>query len=243
MALNVRHGFRMDKQGTYMSIDHPGAVSTNAWGINSAGDISGDFQVAGGPILGFALRDETWTTIDCSASLGATHTFAFGISASGDVAGEYKLPGVALGTPGRAFLYANGTCTDITPPAAGAGPSVAVAWSLNESGEASGYYVAAGVTHGWMRDRRGVYTTIDHPDGSFTNLRGISASGDMVGLYRAGPTPNRGFFRTADGIFSPLGYPGATVNRALGINARGDVVGDSRGGTCPIASCGWVLRR
>jgi uncharacterized membrane protein len=243
VAMNARHGFKRDRHGAYVSIDYPGAAATSAWGINAAGDVAGDFQLPGDPIRGFVLRDGAWTVVDCSASLGAVHTFAFGVSASGEVVGEYKLPGVALGSPGRAYHWVSGICSDITPPAAGTGPSVAVAWSLNESGEAGGYYVAAGVTHGWVRDRQGGYTTVDYPGAAFTNLRGISASGDIVGLFRSGSPANQAFLLSVDGEFGTLAYPSSTVNRALGISARGDVVGDYRGGDCPIVNCGWVLRR
>jgi len=243
VALNIRHGFALDTHGNYTSIDVPGALSTNAWGINAAGDVAGDFQLPNAPILGFVLRDGAWTVVDCSTSLGAEQTFAFGVSASGEVVGEYKLPGVPLGSPGRAFHWANGSCTDITPPAAGAGASVAVAWALNEAGDAGGYYRNGGTTYGWVRNRHGEFRTVTYPNSSFTNLRGISASGDAVGLFRLGSPANQAFLLSPDGHFSTLGYPGSTVNRALGINARGDAVGDYRGGDCSIANCGWALRR
>jgi hypothetical protein len=248
VAANVRRGFLLNKLGNFTSIDVPGASRTSAWAINAAGDIVGDYEVTpGGANRAFVLRDGIFATFDCAASLQAVNTFGFDISASGRVVGEYKRQGISLGTTGRAFHYENGTCVDITPPAAGPGPSAALGWTINDAGDAGGYFVALdGSIHGWIRDRHGVYATIDYPGSTFTNLRGLGASGDAVGLYRLGPGgtgPNRGLFRSADGAFSPLDVPGATRTRAIRINGRGDIVGDYAGGDCALASCGWVLRR
>ena len=244
VAYGVTHGFIFDRHGNYLSIDYPGAISTNAWGISSPGDVAGDFRLTpNGPINGFVLRGEDWKTIDCGPTLGAVHTFAFGVNSSGVVTGEYKLAGVPLGQPGRAFLYDGGECIDITPPAAGSGSSVAVAWAISDAGDTAGYFVDSGAIRGWVRDRNGAYVTVDYPGSVFTNVRGVNASGDIVGLYRNitnGPT--QGFRMSADGTFEPLGYPGSPQTRALGVNARGDVVGDYRFADCPIARCAWVWR-
>ncbi|MDH4072468.1 MAG: hypothetical protein OEV41_05120 [Gammaproteobacteria bacterium] len=243
-AYGAMHGFRLDKHGNYSAIDYPGAVSTNAWSINSPGGVAGDFRLTpNGPINGFVLKNEVWTTIDCGPTLGAVHTFAFGVNASGDVTGEYKLPGVSLGQPGRAFLHADGECTDITPPDAGPGSSVAVAWAISDAGDTAGYFVAGGITHGWVRDRDGNYAVIDYPGSAFTNVRGVNASGDTVGLYRmVANGPTQGFRMSADGSFEPIDYPGSPHTRALGVNARGDAVGDYRFADCPIRRCAWVWR-
>ncbi|MDH4109041.1 MAG: hypothetical protein OEW35_12020 [Gammaproteobacteria bacterium] len=241
---SVLHGFLLDRHGQYASIDHPGAVATNAWGIGSTGAIAGDYRVTSAdPILGFVLSDGNWTTIDCEPTLGAVHTFAFGVNASGEVAGEYKLSGVPLQAPGRAFLYRDGECIDITPPVAGGGASVAVAWAISDAGDTVGYYNSGGVLHGWVRDRHGAYSMLDHPDGASTNLRGVNASGEIVGLYRDTASVSHGFHRDGDGAFTTLDYPAAAVQRALGVNARGDVVGDYSGADCAAARCAWVWRR
>lgn len=240
----VAHGFLLDRHGEFSSLDYPGAVATNAWGISSTGDIAGDFRISPtGPILGFVRSGGAWETIDCSLDLNAAHTFAFGVNAAGDVVGEYKLPGVPLGAPGRAFLFRDGGCADITPPFAGAGASVAVAWSISDAGEVAGYFEQGGTLHGWIRDRQRGYIPLDHPDSVFTNVRGINASGDVVGLYRDAANATRGFYRDSDGEYSTLELAGAAAQRALGLNARGDVVGDYSGGDCPAPRCAWVLRK
>ena len=238
-------GFTRGRDGQFAPVAYPGAIATNAWGIDYSGRIVGDYRLSpAGPILGFLYDGSHWQTIDCGATLGATHSFAFGLNGGGQVVGEYKLPGVALGQPGRAFLYDHGACVDITPPDAGAGPSVAVAWAINSVGDTAGYYVAGGVTHGWIRRTDGSYETTDYPGAILTNVRGINPQGRSAGVFRAGPgQPNQGYYRGADGDFVPLGFPLAALTRALGISAGGDIVGDYSGSDCPVVRCAWVLRR
>jgi len=147
--------------------------------------------------------------------------------------------------PGRAYLFADGTCIDITPPAAGTGASVAVAWTINEAGDSGGYYVAfrRHSRLGARSPRRVLHARLSRR--RLHQRARISAAGDLVGVYRLTPTgPNRGFFLSATGDWSPLDYPGSSRSRALGINARGDIVGDYSGGSdCAVNACGWVLRR
>jgi hypothetical protein len=246
MAAGQRRGFVLDRDGTLTLIDYPGAAGTNVWSITASGTVVGDYTMAGSGARAFVLEDGEWTTFDCAASLNAVQTFAAGVNLKGEVVGEFKLPGVPLGGPGRAFRFDGTTCHDITPPDAGTGAAVAVGWTTNDVGEAGGYYVtSAGPTSGWLLDKHGNYTTLHYPGSVFTNLRGISNTGDMVGLYRlpAAPTVNRGFFLSSLGEWSPIDYPGSTRTRVLGINANGDMVGDYSGGPdCSIAACGWVYR-
>lgn len=240
-----RLGFLRSRDGQYAPVGYPGAAATNAWGIDHSGHIVGDYRLSpAGPILGFLYDGSYWQTIDCSSTLGAVHSFAFGVNGNGQIVGEYKLPGVALGQPGRAFLYQDGACVDITPPDAGAGPSVAVAWAINSGGDSAGYYVAAGVTHGWIRRADGSYETVDYPGAILTNIRGINPQGRSAGVFRAASNlPNQGFYRSADGVLVPIGYPLATLTRALGISANGDIVGDYSGSDCPVIRCAFVLWR
>jgi len=49
------HGFLLDKEGSFTTIDVPGASSTSALGINPRGDIVGDYS-AGGISHGFLAQ-------------------------------------------------------------------------------------------------------------------------------------------------------------------------------------------
>jgi hypothetical protein len=72
---------------TFITIDVPGATSTEASGINEPSQIVGDYLDAGGAEHGFALvRGPTFITIDVP---GATSTEASGINARGQIVGNY----------------------------------------------------------------------------------------------------------------------------------------------------------
>jgi hypothetical protein len=68
------HGFLV-VEGSFITIDVPGASSTQPFGINPWGDIVGQYSV-GGINHGFLLHEDTFTTIDVP---GASSTGAFGI--------------------------------------------------------------------------------------------------------------------------------------------------------------------
>jgi hypothetical protein len=45
---------------------------------------------------------------------------------------------------------------------------------------------AGGITHGFLLDKRGSFTTIDVPGASSTQPLGINPRGDISGMYSAG---------------------------------------------------------
>src|SRR4051812_29523975 len=71
---------------TYLTIDFPGATSTDASGINASGVVVGTYTDAGNAIHGFSLEGGTFTTIDYP---GATTTSAISINSRGDVSGYF----------------------------------------------------------------------------------------------------------------------------------------------------------
>jgi len=80
-------------QGTFTTIDVPGAVRTVAIGINASGHIVGRYFSADGAVHGFLLRKGEFTTIDVP---GATDTRAFGINPRGDIVGGTSVPTVGV---------------------------------------------------------------------------------------------------------------------------------------------------
>jgi hypothetical protein len=61
------------------------------------------------------------------------------------------------------FLLDSGDFTTIDPP--GASGALTTATGINDREQIVGYYLDAGGTlHGFLRDKKGVVTTIDHPD-------------------------------------------------------------------------------
>lgn len=164
-----------------------------------------------------------------------------------------KLPGCA-GTfplPHGFLLDSTGTFTDISFP----GAIATRAQGIDDSGNIVGYYVtvpdppsscstsASVAAHGFLRDRKGNYTTLDPPasyGAQEATVNRIDDAGDVTGAYSTvqltfgqflGDTPlspgttvydfvfwNNGTFTSFDTMLGVGGIP-------LGINPRGTVVG------------------
>jgi probable HAF family extracellular repeat protein len=68
------------------TIDFPDAVGTVAFGVNSAGDLVGNWADSEGKTHGFLLEDGRFTSIDVP---GSTFTSAVGINDSGEIVGRF----------------------------------------------------------------------------------------------------------------------------------------------------------
>jgi hypothetical protein len=110
------------------------------------------------------------------------------------------------------------------------GASRTEAWDITNSGDVIGYYANAdGRLHGFRLDKRGKYTTIDHPYGDLENdLTGGNDRGVTVGsVLRYDPKMGEahGYRRDARGRFTTIDVPGALTTLAWRTNNRGQVVG------------------
>ncbi len=79
--------------GTFTTVDFPGASVTFASRNNSSGDIVGRY-ISAGVTHGFLLSGGELTSIDFP---GASSTEAFGINPRGDIVGRYISAGVTHG--------------------------------------------------------------------------------------------------------------------------------------------------
>jgi probable HAF family extracellular repeat protein len=70
----------------FITIDFPGAISTNAQGINAQGEIVGGYTDTGGRAHGFLLTGGQFQSIDVP---NARATLARGIGPGGDIVGSY----------------------------------------------------------------------------------------------------------------------------------------------------------
>ena len=87
------HGFLL-LQGTFTTIDVPGASSTQAFGINPRGDIVAQ-STAGGTTHGFLLdKDGSFTSVDVP---GASSSAALSINPQGEIVGTYAVGGTTHG--------------------------------------------------------------------------------------------------------------------------------------------------
>jgi hypothetical protein len=83
--------------------------------------------------------------------------------------------------------------------------------------------------HGFVRDEKDVFTTLDVHGASLTVVYDINNRGQMVGPYvdAKGPTSG-GFthgFLLEDGVFTTIDVPGPLETEILGINDHGEMVG------------------
>jgi probable HAF family extracellular repeat protein len=105
---------------------------------------------------------------------------------------------------------------------------------INNRGQIAGGYVEndAEGFHGYFRDKRGRFTTIDVSGADGTLSYDLNDRGRIVGIYsETNPRPpdaddRRGFLRDESGRFTRLRVPGSVNTQAFGVNNRGQVVGE-----------------
>ena len=99
---------------------------------------------------------------------------------------------------------------------------------INARGDIVGLYIPAdGVQRGYVL-RKGVYTTIEHPDAE-VDARRINSRGDIVGVLHDSEG-SRGFLLSG-GQFTRIDKPDSSFTWAFGLNDAGDVVGVWDGGS------------
>jgi uncharacterized membrane protein len=199
----------------FTTIDFPEASSTQAFGINSHGDIVGSYHLALGVTHGYLLSGGVFTTIDVPGAYG---TAARGINSRGDIVGGYSdVAGVVHG-----FLVSGGVLTTIDVPGTdGSSACNAVPGNnllgINLHGDIVGNYSHLGVEHGFLLSR-GTFTEIDVPGATCTQAVGISTAGDIVGFFHDASDAIHGFLLSG-GIFTTIDVPPGTIQTlAFGID-------------------------
>jgi uncharacterized membrane protein len=237
---------------TFTTIDVPGAVVTNVNGINTAGDMVGNYETTlNGQSHGFAYSGGNFTLFDYP---GASSTLAFGINDSGLISGTAYIKN---GTAAVSFLYDGTKFTTLRAP----GDTATLARGLNNAGVVVGgdgvtiegtkgfaligrqfktisppgvyvYIFANGINnlnqvvgsddYGGFSFANGRYQTIAVPGSPQTQPLGINDQAVVVGWYS-----NQSFsgFVTRKGKYLSLNYPGAIYTFADAINNAGQIVG------------------
>ncbi|MBZ5600212.1 MAG: DUF3466 family protein [Acidobacteriia bacterium] len=243
---------------TFTTIDVPGAASTNVYGINSAGHITGNYsEQASSPARGFSLADGVFSFFDYP---GGDASGGVGINDSDVIAGAASINNF---TGIVSFLYDGKNFKTIQV----SGQQLTWAYGLNNANTVVGGYgtgnlqafvfvedhfraisppgeffsvVASGINNlnqivgsadgvGFLYDH-GKFKKIVVPGASFTAPLGINDQGIIVGGYEKGPPyANHGFI-LKHGHFLFLDYPGAIATFADGINSAGQIVGSYQSG-------------
>src|SRR5215469_444749 len=200
---------------TFTTIDVPGAVITNVLGINTAGDVVGNYSAgSSAPSHGFLYSGGTFTLFDYP---GQYTTIAYGINDSGVIAGSAYADD-ASNVVG--FLYDQTTFTTIRAP----GKAATIVYGINNAGDLVG---GAGTTLSSTKAfemTAGRFKNIS-PPGTYVYIygAGINDSGKVAGfilngLYDYG-------FTYMNGKFQKVLVPGTSQTEASGVNDDGTVVG------------------
>jgi hypothetical protein len=243
-AAGVYHGFLRAADGTITAIDPPGSVFTQAWNINEAGSITGDFCDKAACHGFLQTANGTLTPFDVPGAVFGVSVF--GATPEGTVAGAY---------PDANFLFhgflrtSEGALTTIDAPGAAILGTLPLA--INPQGTVAGCYTDANfVGHGFVRAKGGALTSFDPPSsrnvqcladyGFFffpSPIVGINAAGAITGSYFEPIQGNcfggnyRGFLRSPDGSFTTFdavpspSVPCATWTFGIAVNPAGVVAG------------------
>jgi hypothetical protein len=227
--------------GQFVTFDPPASTSTTPTGITPDETIAGYYTDTGGVQHGF-LRDLKggFATFDPPGSTSTTPT---SISPNVDVAGVYcdtaacpRNHGFVRAKQGSIATFdAPGSGSSLFPGIYGPGPPP----SINPAGAVAGTYVDTnGNEHGFLRDKRGAFTTIDAPGATgSTEVRDINPSGTIVGDFSDPTTFLTGFIRFSNGSFIRIDTPGSVAcggqsAPAGGINPARAVAGSTTDPTC-----------
>jgi probable HAF family extracellular repeat protein len=170
------------ERGRFTKIAYPGAVQTQALGINRRGQVVGEYLDRNGVFHGFRWDRGRFRTFDGPDGTGASIT---DINDRGDMVGAYVVPDdTDLGITIRGFLLHKGNYTTFDA----LGFPFTVPYDINNRGQIAGTAISdADLTevHGFQHAKGadGPVTQIDVPGAARTEVYGLDDRGRLVGMY------------------------------------------------------------
>jgi len=232
-ANGLGHGFLVNEDGRFVTIDHPRAQTVNGFGteargINSFGQIVGDYCAAPpcdgvSVIKGYLLtpdgEDKDEFDKDDFKTLntpGHINSYLQHINAEGDIVGCEHDTDTMESMHG--IVWDDGKVTRYPVP-------FSMNNGINARKEIVGFYVdpSTGSRHGYLL-RKGVAKLVDFPGATATIAWDINNRGDVVGVYHKEDFVIHGFL-WHKGKFTSVDIPGALLTVVFGINSAGDMVG------------------
>jgi hypothetical protein len=214
---------------------------TYATNINPLGTIIGFSRDGNDVRHGFVRsQDGSFTIFDApGAGTGPGQgTRAYSVNPSGTIAGFFN---DAVNVFHGYVRSDQGVITVFDAPGAGTGPFQGTfpfsPLIMNPNGAITGWATdSALVSHGFLRDRNGAFTTFDVPDagtgaGQGTFPFAISLGGEITGFYTDGTNANHGFLRDHKGVITTYDVPGAGTGPGQGtfgggFSASGTIMGN-----------------
>jgi hypothetical protein len=167
---------------TITRIDFPGAVETQAFGINDRGTVIGIYVDTDGNQRSFILRDGHFRNIDLPGGVANGGTTPLSINDSGEVVGEFVK---TLGTNGFGYLQKpDGKFTLTTAP--GSAPEGTFFISINNRQQILGAFAdSANVTHNFLKTGRD-FQPFDLParfGATLVSAQTVNDRDEIVGFY------------------------------------------------------------
>ena len=214
--------------GTMIEINPLGGTAGGtARDINNAGQVVGGAYTAGNTANhAYVYNTSNSSGTDIGALItGSTTSEAFAINDAGQVAGAYNTPGYAQ----RAFLYSNGSATDLGT----LGGTNAKATGINDAGKVVGWSYTAGnaAIHAFQYSG-GVMSDIGTLAGGRTEANGINNAGQIVGWSAVANIYGQTAFLYQNGVMTNLNSlidpaSGWTLVDAYAISNTGYIVGSA----------------
>jgi len=192
----------------FQVIDVPGALRTEAYDINDAGQVAGFYSAYDG-FHGFVLDGTGLTVIDVPPG---PNTEAFGINNLGKIVG-HAAP--------DSFLKDGASVEILRYPGSLRDPST-IAIGINDLDHVVGRYIDSD-SHGFIKVGP-AYTRVAVPGAVLTELTGINNSGDIVGSYALSGGVSESFLLRG-GDLQVVAVPSASLTAAHGINSAGQISG------------------
>jgi probable HAF family extracellular repeat protein len=220
VGLPLRGEARGDILYSFTDIGTLGGPDSNAYAVNTSGQVAGASSVAGGTIEHAVVFSNGHLTDVGTAGTGL-NSFALAINDNGQIAGWTNNNG---GFGERPFIQTNGVKQDIGTLGGNGGQVTA----LNNAGQAAGFSQITGDTarHAFLYSN-GTLTDIKTLGGTNSIAYGINASAQVVGMSQVSGDASYQAFSYVNGLLSNLGTLGGHQSRALGVNNAGTIVGDS----------------
>jgi uncharacterized membrane protein len=203
--------------GTYTTIDFPGANSTVAQGIDTAGDVVGWFADSSNFVHGFLFSSGIFTQLDVTGTTQGT--LAYGINDVGQVVG-----GTAY-TEGL-FVYDIATQSyTLYQYSDGGYGHLTIGTSINNDGTVVGYTANLAGQFIGLELKGSMLEPTRIPGAYSTQLTSINNEGTIVAIATNQSNVKRSYL-DQNGTFTPIAVPGEPSANAFAINDSNELQQD-----------------